>query len=97
MFYSHGATKFCGAAFAFLGSKVLEVVGTKNNRGRIFIFDIKICDKELILVNNEKHWKRVDRYSLKPSGILNSIPNIMNKNAILGGAFNLFFNTLLQA
>ena len=55
LFYSHGATKFCGAAFAFLGSKVLEVVGTKNNRGRIFIFDIKICDKELILVNNEKH------------------------------------------
>ena len=97
MFYSHGTTKLCGAAFAFLGSKFLEVVKTKNNRGRIFIFDIKICDKELILVNNEKHWKRVDRYSLKPSEMLNSIPNIISKNAILGGDFNLFFNTLLEA
>ena len=28
--------------------------------------------------------------------MLNSMPNIVNKNAILGGDFNLFFNTSLE-
>ena len=28
--------------------------------------------------------------------MLNSIPNIVNKNVILGGNFNLFFNTSLE-
>ena len=28
--------------------------------------------------------------------MLNSIPNIVNKNVILGGDFNLFFNTSLE-
>ena len=28
--------------------------------------------------------------------MLNSIPNIINKNVILGGDFNLFFNTSLE-
>ena len=52
IFYSHGTTNSCGAAIAFLGSKSLEVVETKNDeQGRILIFDIKICDKEVLLVN----------------------------------------------
>ena len=29
--------------------------------------------------------------------MLNSFPNIVNKNVILGGDFNLFFNTSLEA
>ena len=28
--------------------------------------------------------------------MLNSIPNTVNKNVILGGDFNLFFNTSLE-
>ena len=81
---------------AFLGSKSLEVVETKNDdQGRILILDIKICDKELLLVklynaNTEKE----QLYTLtKLSKMLNSIPNIVNKNIILKGDFNLFFNT----
>ena len=36
----------------FLGSKSLGVVKTKSDdQGRNLIFDIKICDKELLLVN----------------------------------------------
>ena len=80
----------------FLGSKSLEVVETKNDdQGKILILDIKICDKELLLVklynaNTEKE----QLYTLtKLSKMLNSIPNIVNKNIILKGDFNLFFNT----
>ena len=52
IFYSHGTTNSCGVAIAFLGSKSLEVVESKNNdQGRILTLDIKICDKELLLVN----------------------------------------------
>ena len=31
IFYSHGTTNSCGVAIAFLGSKSLEVVESKNN------------------------------------------------------------------
>ena len=52
IFYSHGTTNSCSVAIAFLGSKSLEVVETKNgDQGRILILDIKICDKELLLVD----------------------------------------------
>ena len=52
IFYSHGTTNSCGVAIAFLGSKSLEVVETRNDdQGRILILDIKSCDKELLLVN----------------------------------------------
>ena len=96
IFYSHGTTNCCSITIAFLGSKSLEVVETKNDdQGRILILDIKICDKELLLVklynaNTEKE----QLYTLtKLSKMLNSIPNIVNKNIILKGDFNLFFNT----
>ena len=52
IFYSHGTTNTCGVAIAFLGSKSLEVVETKNDgQGRILILDIKTCDKGLLLVS----------------------------------------------
>ena len=52
IFYSHGTTNSCCVAIAFLDSKSLEVAETTNDdQGRILILDIKICDKELLLVN----------------------------------------------
>ena len=52
IFYSHGTTNFCSVAIAFLGSKSLEVVETKNDvQDRILLLDMKICDIELLLVN----------------------------------------------
>ena len=52
IFYSHDTTNSCSVATAFPGSKSLQVVETKNDeQGRILILDIKICDKELLLVN----------------------------------------------
>ena len=52
LFYSHGTTNCCNITIAFLGSKSLEVVEIKNDdQGRNLIVDIKICDKQLLLVN----------------------------------------------
>ena len=99
MFYSHGTINSCGVAIAFLGSKSLDVVETKNNdQGRILILDIKICNKELLLVNlyNANIEKEQLDTLTKLSEMLNSILNIVNKNVILGGDFNLFFNTSLE-
>ena len=99
IFYSHGTTNSCGVAIAFLGSKSLAVVETQNDdQGRILILDIKICDKELLLLdlynaNIEK--EQLDTLT-KLSEMLNSIPNIVNKNVIPGGDFNLFFYTSLE-
>ena len=99
IFYSHGAINSCGVAIAILGSKSLAVVETKNDeQGRILILDIKICDKELLFVNlyhanTEK--KQLDTLT-KLSQMLKSIPNIVNRNVILGRDFNLFFNTSVQ-
>ena len=96
IFYSHGATNSCGVTIGFLGSKSLEIVETKNDdQGRILILDIKIWDKEFLLVNlyNAKTEKEQLDTLIKLSEMLNIISNIVSKNVILGGDFNLF-NTL---
>ena len=93
IFYSHGTTNFCGVAIAFLGSKSLEVVETKNDvQDRILLLDMKICDIELLLVNlyNGNTIKEYLDTLTKLSEMLNSIPNTINKNVIPGGDFNLF-------
>ena len=100
IFYSHGTTNSCGVAIiAFLGSKSLEVVETKNNdQSRILMVDIQICDKELLLVNlyNANTEKEQLDTLIKLSEMLNSIPHTVNKIEILGGDFNLFFNTSFE-
>ena len=83
----------------YSGSKSLAVVETKNDeQGRILILGIKICDKELLLVNlyhanTEK--EQLDTLT-KLCQMLNSIPNMVNRNVILGRDLNLFFNTSVQ-
>ena len=62
------------------------------------MLDIKICDKELLFVklcnaNTEK--EQLDTLT-KLSEMLNSIPNIINKNVILGGDFNCSLTPLLK-
>ena len=57
---------------------VQEVVETRNDdQGRILILDIKICDKELLLVNlyNANTEKEQLDTLTKLSEMLNSIPN----------------------
>ena len=97
--YSRGTTNSCRVAIAFLRSKSLEVVETKNNdQGTFLILDIKICDKELLVVNsyNANTEKELLNTLTKLSEMLNSIPNVINKNTTLGGDFNLFSNTSLE-
>ena len=98
-YFTHSTTSSYSVAIAFLGSKSLEVVETKNDdQGRILIADKKICDKQLVLVNlqNANTEKEQSVTLIKVSEMLNSILNIVNKNVILGGDFNLFFNTSLE-
>ena len=96
---NYGTTNSCSVAIAFLSSKSLEIVETKNNdQSRILKLDIKICDKEVLRinlynVNTEK--EQLDTLT-KLSEMLNSIPNTINKNEILGSDFNLFFDTFLE-
>ena len=60
--------------------------------------DIQICDKELLLVNlyNANTEKEQLDTLIKLSEMLNSIPHTVNKIEILGGDFNLFFNTSFE-
>ena len=97
--YSHGTTNSCGVPITFLGSKPLEVLETKNDdRGIFLLLDIKIYDKELLLVNpyNANTEKGQLHTLTKLSEMLNSIPEIINMNVILAGDFNVFFHTLLE-
>ena len=83
----------------FLGSISLEVVETKNDdQGRILILDIKICDEELLPVNlyNANTETEHSDTLTKLFEMLNSICNIINKEIILDGDFNLFFHTSLK-
>ena len=45
IFYSHGTANFFSTTIGFLGSKYSEVVEMKSNeKGRILIPDMTICD-----------------------------------------------------
>ena len=62
------------------------------------MFDMQICDKELLLVilyNTNTEKEQLDTL-IKLSEMLNSIPHTVNKIEILGGDFNLFFNTSFE-
>ena len=99
IFYSHGTINSCCVTIAILGSKSLAVVETKNDgQGRILILDIKSCDKELLLVNlyHANTEKEQSDTLTKLCQMLNSIPNMVNRNVILGRDLNLFFNTSVQ-
>ena len=80
---THGTTNSCSVAIAFLSSKSLEIVETKNNdQSRILKLDIKICDKEVIRINlyNANTEKEQLDTLTKLSEMVKSIPNILNKN-----------------
>ena len=57
------------------------------------LLDVKSCDKEHLLPNpyyeSSEQWQLVTL--IKWPEILNNIANIINKNVIFGGNFNLFF------
>lgn len=85
----------CSYIIVFLSSKSLKVVQTKiNDQGRILMLDIKICDREFLLVTlyNENNEKKEFACLNLLSEMLNNIPYIV-KSIILGGNFNLFFVT----
>ena len=79
IFYSHGTRNSWGVAIPFLGSKSLEVVETKNDdQGRILILDIKICDKELLLVDFYN-----SNTENKQSGTVTKLSEMLNSTLIL--------------
>ena len=76
IFYSYSTKNYWGVAVLFLVSKPWEVAETKNDgQGRILTLDIKIFDKELLLVNlyNANTEKNQLDTLTKPTELLNSI------------------------
>ena len=67
-----------------------NVTGIQQSSKRIKVFEYL---KNLYNANIEK--EQLDTLT-KLSEMLNSIPNIVNKNVIPGGDFNLFFYTSLE-
>ena len=70
----------------------------KDDQGIFLILYIKICDKELLLVNlyNANTEKGQLHTLTKLSEMLNSTSNTINKNVILVGDFNFFFKNSLE-
>ena len=52
IFFTHGKTKSCGVAIAYIGSNKVDVLEKKiDKNGRILILDVKVDESNFVLVN----------------------------------------------
>ena len=100
LFFSHGKTNSCGVAIGYYGKKKLSLLNElKDINGRILILEVNIDGEVYVLANYYNNNIESDQMQTlsELDNLLNKIPDILTKKIILGGDFNLFFNSLTEA
>ena len=100
LFFAHGKTNSCGVAIGYLGSKPFNMLNPINDvNGRILILDVKVGDEIFVLANIYKPNNEAEQLLTLSEfcNFLNKIDDIKNKKIILGGDFNAYFDSKLDA
>ena len=88
LFFSHGQSNSCGVAIGFLGNTSFEVLNKKQDEsGRILILDVKVSDKDFLLINLYNASKESEQLNTLSTlcSLLDDITDLHCKNIILGG------------
>ena len=87
LYFSHGTTNSCGVLAGFYGNINVVIKKHFNDKnGRVLILEVTTDDTEYLNIYNEN----TEKHQL--SILLEYFDNLYNKNGILNGDFNLFFN-----
>ena len=100
LFFSHGTTNSCRVAIGYSGRRsfILEERKTDKN-GCLLLLDVAVDEQNFVRVNlyNANTVKDQLNTINELSGILKGVNNINAKQIILGGDFNLYFDSLLES
>ena len=100
LFLSHGKTNSCGVAIGYVGNKPCSLISQiKDDHGRLLVLEVKIDSEILILINIYNANTESEQLSTltQLNDMLINVKNIKNKNIILGGNFNMHFDSKLEA
>ena len=100
IFFSHGKSNSCGVLISFNGNINFTVKQKLNDQeGRILLLDTDIDGSNYLLINLYK--ANTEKEQLKTlttlSKLLQNIENVQEKNIILAGDFNVFFDKKLES
>ena len=100
LFFSLGQRNSCRVAIGFIGSRSFKVSNKKQDEsGRILILDVKPSDNDLLLIdiyNANKEFERLNTPSTL-CNLLDDITDLHCKNIILGGDFNIIFQSNIRS
>ena len=100
LFFSHGKTNSCGVAIGYSGNKPFSLIDEfKDNHGRLLVLEVEIASEILVLINfyNANAESEQILTLTELNDVIMNIKNVKNKNIILGGDFNLHFDSKLEA
>ena len=100
LFFSHGKTNSCGVAIGYVGNKPYSLISQiKDNHGLLLVLEVKIDSEILILINTYNANTESEQLSTltQLNDMLINVKNINNKNIILGGDFNMHFDSKSEA
>ena len=100
LLFSHGKTNSCGVAIGYVGNKPCSLISQiKDNHERLLVLEVKIDSEILILINIYNANTESEQLSTltQLNDMLINVKNINNKNIILGGDFNIHFDSKLEA
>ena len=90
----------CEVLIGYYRTKKIELINKKcDYNGRILLLEINIDDRLFVLINIYNANNKLDQVKTLTdlSEILECVNNIQNKNIILGGDFNIIFDSFLDA
>ena len=100
LYFSHGKTNSCGVAIGYVGSKSFVLANqTADKNGRLLLIEAIVDDVKFVLINiyncNTESQQLLTLTELHK--ILQNVDDIGNKNIIIGGDFNFYVNSKLEA
>ena len=95
LFLSQGKTNYYGVALGYYGTKKFSVLNISNNvNGRILLLEFDVDGDIYVLVNFYN--SNIESDQLHPlSELDNFLDNVADISKIVGGDFNLFFDSLI--
>ena len=99
-FFFHGKTNSCSVLTAYFGKETFAIKEQETDKeGRILILDVSVNDSEYILIN--LYNANTEKEQINVLGnmfvLLEKFDINPNKQIIMAGDFNLFFNSKLDA
>ena len=96
LYSSHRKTNSCGVAIGYVGSKSFVLTNqTADKIGRLLLIEVIVDDVKFVLINiyncNTESQQLLTLTELHK--ILQNVDDIGNKNIIIGGGFNFYFNS----